>query len=233
MRSSRLIIALASIGVALSCLSGLPGMAAAPDGPVESLGSCTVWMPPETTTIVYKTYGGGLTSKYRLLEEPNGYLGRTQITVPKRNGPLFLILSAYNPTQWELNIEPGAQIAAILVLGYHHQIVSHVPPRTEVGFSIFVGGTGQDCPRGDILTNNDLMVPLRPLLNARFSRKVDEYYVAEWEECAKKGCVGFPKTISGKEPQVSWWDSWFGAKPVAVPEPVGSVRTSAPLFVSE
>jgi hypothetical protein len=191
------------------------------------LGSCSVFLPPKTTTIVYDTYGGGLPSKYRLLDEPNSHLGRTEITVPKKDSPLFLVLVSYSATEWDLNIQPGAQIKEILVLGYEHQIVSHVPPNTEVGFSIFVGGAGRGCPSGVYWTQGDLRSKLKPMLNGRFSRGIDEYYSSSSQECVKAGCLGFSKAV--KEPEGSFWSRLFGPKAPAAPETADSVRASATL----
>jgi hypothetical protein len=198
-------------------------------GPAGNLGSCSVFLPPQTTTIVYDTYGGGLPSKYRLLDEPNSYLGRTEITVPKKDSPLFLVLVSSSATEWDMNVQPGARIAEILVLGYHHQIVSHVPPNTEVGFSIYVGGAGRGCPNGVYWTDHDLPSSLRPMLNGRFSRRMDEYYRSSSEECVKAGCLGFSKAV--KEPGGSFWSRLFGSKAPAAPETADSVRASASLQI--
>ena len=198
-------------------------------GPAGDLGSCSVYLPPKTTTIIYDTYGGGLPSKYRLLDEPNSSLGRAEITVPKKDAPLFLVLVSYSATEWDMNIQPGAQIAEILVLGHHHQIVSHVPPNAEVGFSIYVGGTGRGCPNDVYWTDHDLPSKLRPMLNGRFSRRIDEYYRSSSEECVKAGCLGFSKAV--KEAGGSFWSRLFGSKASAAPETAGSVRASASLQI--
>jgi hypothetical protein len=225
--------AFASLCLALLCLVATMGSTAAQSppavklGPAGNLGSCSVFLPAKTTTIVYDTYGGGLASKYRLLDAPNSYLGRTEITVPKKDSPLFLVLVSYSATEWDMNVQPGAQIKEILVLGYHHQIVSHVPPNTEVGFSIYVGGTGRDCPNGVYWTDQDLPSKLRPMLNERFSRGSDEYYRSSSEECVKGGCLGFSKAV--KEAGGSFWSRLFGSKAPAAPEPADSVRASASL----
>ena len=224
--------ACASLGLALLGLVATMGSTAAQSAPVKlgpagDLGSCSVSLPPKTTTIVYDTYGGGLESKYRLLDEPDSYLGRTEITVPKKDSPLFLVLVSYSATEWDMNIQPGAQIKEILVLGRHHQIVSHVPPNTEVGFSIYVGGAGRDCPNDVYWTDHDLPSKLRPMLNVRFSRRIDEYYRSSSQECVKAGCLGFSKAV--KEPGGSFWSRLFGSKAPAAPETANSVRASASL----
>ena len=120
-------------------------------------------------------------------------------------------------------------IAEILVLGYHHQIVSHVPPKTEVGFSIYVGAAGRDCPNGVYWTDHDLPSKLRPMLSGRFSRGIDEYFRSSSEECVKAGCLGFSKAV--KEPGGSFWSRLFGSKASAAPEPADSVRASASLQI--
>ena len=230
-------LALASLCLALPGLVATMGSAAAQSppavnlGPAGNLGSCSVFLRPNTTTIVYDTYGGGHKSKYRLLDEPNSYLGRTEITVPKKDSPLFLVLVSYSATEWDMNIQPGAQIAEILVLGYDHQIVSHVPPHTEVGFSIYVGGAGRGCPNGVYWTDQDLPSKLRPMLNGRFSRRIDEYYSSSSQACVKAGCLGFSKAI--KEPGGSFWSRLFGSKAAAAPEPANSVRASASLQICD
>ena len=230
-------LALASLCLALPGLVATMGSAAAQSppavnlGPAGNLGSCSVFLRPNTTTIVYDTYGGGLKSKYRLLDEPNSYLGRTEITVPKKDSPLFLVLVSYSATEWDMNIQPGAQIAEILVLGYDHQIVSHVPPNTEVGFSIYVGGAGRGCPNGVYWTDHDLPSSLRPMLNGRFSRRIDEYYGSSSEACVKAGCLGFSKAV--KEPGGSFWSRLFGSKAPAAPETADSVRASASLQICD
>ena len=224
--------AFASLCLALLGLVATMGSTAAQSPPAVKagdLGSCSVFLRPNTTTIVYDTYGGGLPSKYRLLDEPTSYLGRTQITVPKKDSPLFLVLVSYSATEWDLNIQPGAQIKEILVLGYHHQIVSHVPPNMEVGFSIYVGGAGRGCPNGVYWTEGDLRSKLKPMLNGRFSRRIDEYYSSSSQECVKAGCLGFSKAV--KEPEGSFWSRLFGSKAPAAPETADSVRASASLQI--
>jgi hypothetical protein len=56
------------------------------------------------------------------------YLSKSaiEIKVERRNKPIILALSAYEPAQWNITAEPGVVIEKILVNGYHNQTVSGV-----------------------------------------------------------------------------------------------------------
>jgi hypothetical protein len=49
--------------------------------------------------------------------------GRVSVTVRRANQPLVLVLSSYEPVQWQLKLEPGARLAAVLVASYHDSTV--------------------------------------------------------------------------------------------------------------
>ena len=49
-----------------------------------------------------------------------------EIKVERRNKPIILALSAYEPVQWNITAEPGAVIEKIIVNGYNNQTVSGV-----------------------------------------------------------------------------------------------------------
>ncbi|MEG4318199.1 MULTISPECIES: hypothetical protein [unclassified Microcoleus] len=51
---------------------------------------------------------------------------RIEIKVERRNKPIILALSAYEPINWNITLEPGAVIDKIIVNGYHNQTVSGV-----------------------------------------------------------------------------------------------------------
>jgi hypothetical protein len=56
------------------------------------------------------------------------YLSKSaiEIKVERRNKPIILALSAYEPVQWNITPEPGVVIEKIIVNGYHNQTVSGV-----------------------------------------------------------------------------------------------------------
>lgn len=45
--------------------------------------------------------------------------GRVTVTVRRSPQPLVLVLTSYEPVQWQLKLEPGARLGAVLVGGYY------------------------------------------------------------------------------------------------------------------
>lgn len=55
---------------------------------------------------------------------PSGtYRGVIEVRVRRSVRPVILVLSAYEQVRWQLNLEPGAELAAVLTSGYQKQIV--------------------------------------------------------------------------------------------------------------
>jgi hypothetical protein len=52
--------------------------------------------------------------------------GAIEVKVERQNKPIILALSAYEPIDWKVTVEPGAVIEKIVVNGYHNQTVSGV-----------------------------------------------------------------------------------------------------------
>jgi hypothetical protein len=187
-------------------------------------------LPNEVTTIVYYTYGGSMASRYRLFHEQQTYLGRQPIVVPKRDKPLFIVLVSYGPTEWDLRIDPGAEVAGALVLGYRDQIVSNLPANTKLGFSIFTGGNGHDCPTRKGWWGDDMKV-LSPMLYTEFSHYPNEYYNSGYEDCSYFLCKRSSKVVD--KPKPSFWARMFGSAKAEeqAPKTGGIIRTSARLIL--
>lgn len=49
--------------------------------------------------------------------------GRVTVTVRRSAQPLVLVLTSYEPVQWQLRLEPGARLGAVLVGGYYDSTV--------------------------------------------------------------------------------------------------------------
>lgn len=227
------VVVAALLGMAtLVTVPSSPALAAAEEPPAPSLGSCWMSLPKQVTTIVYYTYGGSMASRYRLFYEQQTHLGRQPIVVPKRDKPLFIVLVSYGPTEWDLRIDPGAEVAGALVLGYRDQIVSNLPANTRLGFSIFTGGNGHDCPtRKSWWADDNLTKVLSPMLYADFSHYPDEYYNSGYEDCSYFLCERSRKAAD--KPQPSFWARMFGSAKAEEPaaKTGGVVRTSARLVL--
>jgi hypothetical protein len=171
----------------------------------EDLGSCRFRMPRETQTIVYGSYGGGLTSQLDLEGETHK-VRRIEIRVPKKDAPLFLVMTAYDPVEWDLKIDAGAEIAAVLVMGYHNQAIRHLPEGVPHAFSTYKSGPGAECPKAIYAYNRGAdFDALRKMLNLEFSRSVDEFHTGSSAQCLYKGCV------VSKPPAASFWQTLFGS----------------------
>jgi len=213
------------IGTVLHTTIHVPqSMAAEQALPTPDLGSCRFRLPPNATTLAYYTYGGSKASKYRLFHEPNTYLGRQPVVIPKRETPIFVVLVSYGPTEWDLRIEPEAKVAAVLVLGYQDQIVSNIPEATSIAFSIHTGEHGRECPTSSSWwANESLTVVLPRMLNLEFGRRMNEYYNSAHQDCSYFLCERSAKIAAGPAP--SFWSRVFGGEA----KPEGVVRTSARL----
>jgi hypothetical protein len=214
------------IGLVLPAAVCLPqSMAAEQALPKADPGSCRWRLPRNATTIAYYTYGGSKSSKYRLFYEPDTHLGRQPVVIPKRATPVFVVLVSYGPTEWDLKIQPDAEVAGVLVLGYRDQIVSDLSEATPVGFSIFTGEHGEDCPTSSSWwASNSLTEVLPRMLSGEFGRTLNEYYNSGYQDCSYFQCDRSPKIAA--EPTGSFWSGLFGGAKAE-----GAVRTSARLIV--
>lgn len=225
------VVVAALLGLAtLVTVPSSPALAAADEPPAADLGSCWLSLPNDVATIVYYTYGGSMASRYRLFHEQQTYLGRQPIVVPKRDKPLFIVLVSYGPTEWDLRIDPGAEVAGALVLGYRDQIVSNLPANARLGFSIFTGGNGRDCPTRKGWWGDDQKV-LSSMLYTEFTHYPNEYYNSGYEDCSYFLCERSSKV--GGKPKPSFWARMFGSAKAEEQAPkTGSViRTSARLVL--
>lgn len=68
-------------------------------------------------------YEGKEKSLASLNSGPPRKVGKVQVDVRRSSRPLVLVLSAYDPVQWTLRLEPGARVAAVLLSGYNESSV--------------------------------------------------------------------------------------------------------------
>lgn len=87
-------------------ISSMPGLSTAPlanlakDAKIEAIGIYEAGNAPRTS-------------------DKDGRRGSVLVRVRRSEKPIVIVLSSYEPVRWTLAPEPGAQIAAVLLSGYH------------------------------------------------------------------------------------------------------------------
>lgn len=98
------------------------------------------------------------------------------VTVNVPGKTVALILGAYEPTIWSLKWTRGTRIAAILVGGYHRQVVAGVPNDLPVRIRSYDDGRGEKC--GHFYISEDQLQGLNPLSRRAFGRPVSMMHPA-------------------------------------------------------
>lgn len=64
-----------------------------------------------------------------------------------RPGPIALVLSAYEPTDWTIQVAAGSQLASVSLYGMHLQTLTGLDPAVPVDVhTVCTGGNGGNCP---------------------------------------------------------------------------------------
>jgi hypothetical protein len=66
--------------------------------------------------------------------------GRPRVTLTYKGAPLILVLCAYNPTEWTIDVDSGVQLKKVIVSGYHLQQVRGVPEGIPIEIRSHEGG---------------------------------------------------------------------------------------------
>lgn len=101
--------------------------------PISPATSCGIGGSDDFSAYVGTSNGDKelhLIGVYEASAEHGGNKGRTtgsvDVKVERQNKPIILALSAYEPINWNVTVEPGAVIEKIIVNGYNNQTVSGV-----------------------------------------------------------------------------------------------------------
>ncbi len=200
------------------------------DETIPTLGSCRFDLPDKVTTIVYQAYSGSLHSDFRI-PRSIARVGRHEVIVKKEISPVFIVLTGGEPIEWDLQIQSGAKVAGIYVLGLGDQVVTGVPADVRLGFSIVrVGDSinsdeGQGCPH---LARESMVLDLRAverLLSGEFGRTIDKGNFAEPTPCPYREC----SSVAGSNG--SWWARLFGGRRAPTKAQAADVRASGPFVV--
>ncbi len=72
-------------------------------------------------------YGGGPTHSYKF--HPTG---KALVQVDRPGRTVALVLTAYEPTLWTVEVNPGTRVTDVILSGYHQQTVQGLDPGTRV-----------------------------------------------------------------------------------------------------
>lgn len=95
--------------------------------------------------------------------------GIVDININRQDKPIILALSAYEPVEWKLNLEPGVKVEKIILNGYHDQKISGVSGIPIDEYS--VKGTGQNLGNFAYQWNSVSTDPLTPPLSTQIQKQ--------------------------------------------------------------
>jgi hypothetical protein len=67
--------------------------------------------------------------------------GKVTVFVAPQDHPIALLLTAYESVDWQIELEPGAQLAKVFLNGYNEQRVSGLPAHIPIQSSSYEQGT--------------------------------------------------------------------------------------------
>ncbi len=139
-------------------------------------------LPPSTKVFAAGAYSG---SKQGFQIDASGHEAtRMDVAVNQPNAPVVLMLGSYEPTVWSVGWTSGTRILAVLVGGYHRQLVTGLPANVPVLVSTH--DNHGSCSFSYV--SIDRAGALNPVARRLFGRPVDMLYPAR----GGKVVVGLP-----------------------------------------
>lgn len=125
----------------------------------------------------YKLYAAGAYSGRRLgmqIDQSGHEAGRIDVGVNRPGEAVALMLGSYDPTVWHVGWSRGTRIVAVLVGGYHRQIVTGLPRDVPLIVSTY----DNKGPCGYFYVTADKAPTLNPIARRAFGRGIDMLYPA-------------------------------------------------------
>lgn len=174
---SALLIALASASV--SCVAELKEFDFEPATEVQAeavqepvCGFSELNLPSEFAVFAAGAYSG---RKVGFQIDQSGHEGtQMDVAVNSPNKPVALMLGAYEPTIWNIGWSKETEILAVLVGGYHRQVVAGLEERTP----LLVSSYDNRGPCGYFYVSPDKLAPLNSLSRRVFGRPADMVFPA-------------------------------------------------------
>lgn len=130
-------------------------------------------LPSNTKVYAAGAYGG---RKLNFQIDESGHEAtQIDVAVNEPDAPVVLMLGGYEPTVWTIGWSKRTQILAVLVSGYHRQVVSGLPASTPMLISTY----DNKGPCGSFHVSQDEAEKLNPIARRVFERAVDKVYIAQ------------------------------------------------------
>ncbi len=108
--------------------------------------------------------------------DQSGHQGtQIDVAVNYSGAPVVLMLGAYEPTIWNIGWSPKTRIAAVLVSGYHRQVIAGLP----AAIPALVSSHDNKGACGYFYVSTDKLSSLNPMAQKLFGHDVDLVYPAK------------------------------------------------------
>lgn len=135
-------------------------------------GFADLMLPEQFSVFAAGAYSG---RKIAFQIDQSGHEGtQIDVAVNSPGTPVVLMLGAYEPTIWNIGWSPQTRIAAVLVGGYHRQVVAGL----EQGTPLLNSSYDNKGPCGYFYVTPNNLAPLNPLSKRVFGRGVDMVFPA-------------------------------------------------------
>ena len=131
----------------------------------------------DATKQPFKLYAAGAYAGRKLgfqIDQSGNEAGRIDVGVNRPGEAVALMLGSYDPTVWHVGWSRGTRIVAVLVGGYHRQVVTGLPKDVPVIVSTY----DNKGPCGYFYVTADKAPTLNPVARRAFGRGIDMLYPA-------------------------------------------------------
>lgn len=136
-------------------------------GQSPTCGFSGLQLPSEFSVFAAGAYSG---RKIAFQIDQSGHEGtQIDVAVNSPDKPVVLMLGAYEPTIWNIGWSQGTNILAVLVSGYHRQVVSGLGKQTPLIISTY----DNRGPCGYFYVTTDKLESLNPKARSLFGRAVN------------------------------------------------------------
>ena len=134
-------------------------------------------LPADFSVFAAGAYSPGRKLSFQI--DQSGYeVAQVDVAVNSPGKPVVLMLGAYEPTIWNLGWSKETKILAVLVGGYHRQVVTGLDKSIPVVVSTYDNKGACGPFHVDVDVNFDKLASLNPMSQRVFGRPIDKAYPA-------------------------------------------------------